>query len=189
MIFKVNNSDITDGLLSFVKNDLVFNYPTNAELFNTPLDMIFGPQVAHYSCLGSYDNPPTWLEITFGNRYIIPSYYSMQGRISQYDGYYLRTWILEGKTQNGKWIKLDAQENNPFSYGSFKTFPIGINIPIKSLKINMTGTDSYGKWWICMRHFDIYGCLISTREYLRTCKQNCKHHHSFFVFIILLLVK
>ena len=119
MIFKVNNNDITDGLLALVKKDVRFKYSPNAALFNTPLDMIIGPQVQHDSCVGSFTDPPTWLEISFGNRYIIPSYYSMQGRINaNIDNYYLRTWELEGKTKSGKWIKLHNQTNNPFSYGS-----------------------------------------------------------------------
>ena len=187
MIFKVNNNDLADGLLALVKKDVKFKYSPNAGLYDTPLDMIIGPQVQHDSCVGSFYNPPTWLEVSFGRRFIIPSYYSMQGRInSKINGHYLRTWELEGKTKSGKWIKLHNQTNNPFSYGSIKTFAIGSNVPIKSLRINMTGSDSYDKWWICMGHFDVYGHMISASEYIRTCRQNAYCHSSIHIFVLTL---
>ena len=188
MIFKVNNSNLTDGLLALVKKDVKFTYSSNSAIYGSSLDVMIGAQTQSDSCVGSHTVPPTWLEISFGNRYIIPSYYSMQGRISsQYNGDYLQSWELEGKTRNRKWIKLDNQENNPFSFGSFKTFPIGSNVPIKSLRINMTEADNAGGWWICLGHFDVYGHLMSANEYLKTCNMNHHHHYFSFYFTIALL--
>ena len=188
MVFKLNNSDLYDGLLSYIKKDVSFKYPKTSNLFDSPLDMIIGPQVQHNACVGNYNRAPSWLEISFGNRYIIPYYYSMQGRIcTNYNNNYLKSWELEGKMKNGKWVKLHNQTNNPFSFGSFKTFPIESNVPIKSLRINMTDKETGGTWWICMGHFDVYGCVISSRELLMTCRQLCNRHNLFYYYNIIML--
>ena len=185
MIARTNNTNLTNGLLSHIKGKLVFKHTGN--VYADSVDDIFGPDVAHDACIGSFDNPPTWFEISFGDRYIIPTYYSMRGRISTINGYYLRSWVFEGKTKKGEWIKLHEQENNQFSYGSVKSFPIETTKLIKAFRISMTGTDSSGKWWICLSHIEVYGMLVNKGYNMCTNRQRryyINNHIFFFIAII-----
>ena len=182
MIIKENYSDISDGILSHIKKDIKFKYSETSRIFDTPLEKLIGPQEYHDSCVGDQTKHPTWLEISYGNKYIIPSYYTMQGRINENHCYnQLRSWDFEGKTESGKWVKLHNETNNPFSCKQIKSFPIERKEPIKAVRINLTNSDGSDQWWICIGHIDIYGYTINKLQ--KTCKQ--RNYHTKFSFCII----
>ena len=188
MIIKENYNNISDGLLSYVKRNVKFKYSETSQLLSTALEKIIGPQQQHDSCVGDFNKHPTWLEISYGNKYIIPSYYTMQGRINEAHCFnQLRSWDLEGKTKDNKWILLKKHLNDSFALKMVKTFPIGSKEPIKAIRINMTEADDINQWWICIGHIDIYGYMISSYELYRTCKRISHHHAKFSYFILYLL--
>ena len=104
---------------------------------------------------------PSYIEITFENRFIHPNFYFIEGR-RYTDAYMLKSWEFEGKLVNGEWKRLHSQINKAFSSYERRIFHIITNEVFTGFRINMTDKDTSGNWNLCIGQFEVFGTIFNS---------------------------
>jgi hypothetical protein len=118
----------------------------------------------HFACLisggGISDDPNSWICIDFKNYRIKPTHFSIRSR-TDYDYHHLRSWNLEGLTDDGKWVRLDCRTGNTelAGAGAVRTFSIGNVCEVRSLRLQQTALNSSGNNYLILKSIEFFGEL------------------------------
>ena len=183
---KRNTASIYDGCLNYLKESLSSRFAGNQSWTEGSIKSLVGNPQPVNAVNTPYTASPVYIEIFFGNNYILPSAYSLMGRrISKYDNSYLKSWNFYGRNKNGHWVLLHSQVNKPFYFAEERTFQIQAKESYNGFKIEMTDKDTYGYWGLCLGQvevfLDIYQSVFNTKQC--SCSKS-----SFHYFIILCLI-
>ena len=190
IISKRNTSNIYDGCLAYLKNDLTAELPEGQSLINNGLEGLVGSETQYNVHNNPYDKPPSYFEIYFGDKYIVPTAYSLMGRREpSVKDHYLKSWNFSGKDERGNWILLHKEKDNPFSFAEIRTFRLKQHKSFNAFKIEMTDTDSKGMWALCLGQIDVFGDIYSKPvlffRYCQCTKQRSLNHlYLLFCFIV-----
>ena len=136
-----------------------------------------------------YNDPPSYFEIYFGDKYIVPTAYSLMGRRDEkYKSHYLKSWNFSGRDETGKWIYLHDKTNEPFSQAEERTFRLNRYKSFNAFKIEMTDCDTFGRWALCLGQIEVFGDIYSKPvvflKYFQCTKQrNIRNFIALFIFI------
>ena len=161
IVSKRDQTDIYSGCLSYLRNDVSAELPENQNWFqSSDFKNLVGTKQVYNVHNYPYDKPPAYFEISFGNKYIFPTSYSLQGR--RLDEYHLlKGWNFFGKNIHNQWVLLSSFSNNAFSHKGIKTFDLNVNESYKGFKIQMTQPNSYGEWALCLGQIEVFGDIYS----------------------------
>jgi hypothetical protein len=111
-------------------------------------------------CFATKDEPNSWICIEFKNHRIKPTHYSIRSRT---DGHttHLRSWNLEGLTDEGKWVRLDCRTGNTDlgGAGAVRTFSIGSVYEVRSVRLQQTGVNSSNNNHLILKSIEFFGEL------------------------------
>jgi hypothetical protein len=106
------------------------------------------------------NEPNSWICIEFKNHRIKPTHYSIRSRTDG-DVHHLRSWNLEGLTDDGKWVRLDCRTWNTDLAGAgvVRTFSIGSVCEVRSVRLQQTGLNSSNNNNLVLKSIEFFGEL------------------------------
>jgi hypothetical protein len=106
------------------------------------------------------DEPNSWICIEFKNHRIKPTHYSIRSRTGG-DTFHLRSWNLEGLTDDGKWVRLDCRTDNTdlTGAGAVRTFSIESVCEVRSVRLQQTGANSSNDNHLILKSIEFFGEL------------------------------
>ena len=153
-----DTSNIFSGCLSYLKSNLTAKLYENQTLISEGIKGIVGSETQYNVHNNPYNKAPAYIEIHFGNKYIVPTAYSLMGRRdSRFLHSYLKSWNFSGKDTSGKWILLHNETNKAFSFAENRTFPLKSSETFSAFKIQMTDKNTDGSWAICLGQIEVFG--------------------------------
>ena len=186
---KLDITNIFDGCLNVLRNELTSKLPEGKQWTqNAGIKALVGSAVEHdvypYPFI---DDTSMWFEIYFGNKWILPFAYSLMGRRA-YNGDFLKSWNFSGLNRNNKWVLLHNETNKPFYQNENRTFLLKGNEAYKGFKIEMTESNSDGKWSLCLGQIDVFGNIYRSYFIPKNGVFECTTMKHFFVnnFILFL---
>lgn len=162
-----------DGIINYLKNksnnkieneidftsssifcNIKVNYPINVSLFNDEKNRFI-----------SNDEPNSWINLYFKNNQVIPTKYTIKTGNQNYMGSrHLKSWVLEGSTDNQNYEILDEENNCSYlnNSGAVYTFTIKNQTSKKyrSIRIKSTGIDWGNSNYLIIDSMEIFGKLI-----------------------------
>jgi hypothetical protein len=101
-----------------------------------------------------------WICYDFKNRRVRPTHYS----INSWGDYFLRSWVVEGSSDNAKWTELDGHEADPemcanHRIGTF-AIPIFPDVDYQFIRLRQTGKNADGHDYLIITGFELFGYLI-----------------------------
>ena len=170
---KRDSSDIYDGCLNYLKENLTAYFSDDVEWFGVGIKGLVGSSKQYNTHNHYTEHSYISLTILFGDNYIFPVAYSLMGRRDPtYKYNYLKGWTFSGRNKNGVWKNLSSYSNKPFSFGEKRTFLINAHESFNAFKLQMTEKDTDDKWYICIGQIDVYGDIYSTSKYYPS--RNCR---------------
>ena len=161
VVSKRNTSNIYDGCLSYLRENVNATLPKNQHWFeSTEFKNIIGTKEIFNVHNEPFDESPAYFEISFGKRYIFPIAYSIQGRRFN-SMHLLKGWDFFGKNVYDIWVPLSSFSNSLLKQNVIKTVPLNVNESYKEFKIQMTEPDSTGKWALCLGQIEIFGDIYA----------------------------
>jgi hypothetical protein len=119
------------------------------------------------SIFHSSNEANAWICYDFKDRRIKVIHYSIRARCD-YDGYYLRSWTLEGSKDGLSWVKIDDRTNDTsLNYlGVISTFSISSDFQneFRMIRLRMTGKDSSGTNHIVVSAIEFFGVLKELKQ-------------------------
>ena len=183
-------SDIYNGCLSFLRTELTSVLPPNEAWSTGNIQSIVGNPTPVNAHNDPYKNPPGFIEIYFGTKYIFPFAYSLMGR--RYDGGRLKSWEFYGRNKNNQWILLHKEDNNPLFRSEERTYQIKAKESFNGFKIYMTESNDDGNWALCLGQIEVFGDVYPTSCYFSTkinsCKSKLNTHSLSYQYIIVLFI-
>jgi hypothetical protein len=107
----------------------------------------------------------SWICYDFKNMRINLSHYS--SRTSRnYNGFHLRSWILEGSIDCESWVELDRHENDQSlnSQGAIATFNVSSSTDYRYIRLRQIGTNSGGSHPLQLHAIELLGLLKTVRH-------------------------
>ena len=190
VIAKLNNKDIYDGCLSYLKDEITDEIPEGHNWVTSSIKNLIGTRTPINEHVEPFSSPPSYFKIYFGNFHIKPISYSLMGRRTQYKSNYLQSWDFYGRNQDNEWILLNSHYHETFSFEEERCFSLEGSDFYNGFMLKMTEPDSDGKWALCIGQIEVHGyiykflpsfhhktSLICNRELLKIIL------HSIFVLI------
>ena len=116
----------------------------------------------------SQDQPNNWLCFDFKHWRIIPTDYTIKSYNVTQNYRSLKSWAIEGSSDNLSWIPIDTQENCAYLNGSLLTHTFHIekqqNKEFRYIRIRSTGPCWTGEHYLNIGRFELYGKLIQQVE-------------------------
>ena len=194
MIDKTFKGDFYDGSLKELKEELIMDVPPGKTWYEGGGKGLIGNPTGLYDQYPTpHIAPPSYIEISFPNKYIHPTHYFLEGRRTSEWGNFLKSWEFEGKSINGEWKILHSQTDKVFSMSEKRFYPIHSEDVFIGFRINMTGKDSIEWWALCLGQIEIFGNIYesipSFTHHFAKCHTifNCFHIIYFIFFYIFLL--
>ena len=158
MIDRTGNSSVFSGCFSFLKPNISFSVPTGREWFGDPMNLVGkNPPIYTYLINGGL---PQWFSISFPGKFIHPTSYGLLGRISG-SGNNLKTWTFDGLTSDNEW-KILQEENSELIEGETRIIPVLSNEVFISFRINMTGPNNGGNYFLNLGQIEVFGYIYDT---------------------------
>jgi hypothetical protein len=112
------------------------------------------------NCFATNNEPNSWICIEFKNHRIKPTHYSIRSRIDG-DWHHLRSWNLEGLTDDGKWVRLDCRTGTTdlAGAGAVRTFSIGSVCEVRSVRLQQPGANSSNGNHLVLKSIEFFGEL------------------------------
>ena len=187
LINKTDNTTLNNGCLSYLKNHITFGLPQNLAWADNPQKLI-SYSSNHHVRNDPYSQPPSWISFGLGGYLIRPTSYSLEGR-RQSSAYLLQSWELLGKTTKNEWKRLHYEDNLVIRRTVVMNFQISSNEYFSEFRVNMTNTDSGGKWALCIGQIEIFGYIShSLTSIIPMCESHRLKHNLFHFHISTLLV-
>lgn len=184
-------SDIYNGCLTFLKTELTSALPPGQSWTTGNIQSIVGNPTIVNAHNNPINNPPGYIEIYFGSKYIFPSAYSLMGRRFEDHGH-LKSWEFHGKNKNNQWILLHKEENRPLNQSEERTYLIKAKESFKGLRISMTETNIDGNWALCLGQIEVFGDVYPTSYYftpkIKSCISKYSTHSLLYQYIIIISI-
>ena len=184
---KLNTTNIFDGCLNVLRNELTSKLPDGKNWTEEiGIKGIVGSIEEHNQHPTPWhEKSPTWIEIYIGNKWILPSAYSLMGR-RVFDVGFLKGWNFFGLNRNNDWILLHNESNKQFEKYEIRTYLLKGCEPYKGFKIEMTEPNSEGCWALCLGQIDVFGNIYRSIYIPNNGVFKCtmKHLQSNFLIIL-----
>ena len=186
MIDKTYKGNYYDGCLKELKEELNMSVPPGKTWYGgDPKGLIGNPTGIFNQHPNPYDEPPSYIEITFQNKYIHPTHYFLEGRRYSDSDHFLRSWEFEGKTIDGGWKILHSQTNKVFSRNETRIYSLKFHEVFIGFRLNMTEEDSSNKWALCPGQIEVFGMLFNTIPiFYDFCSHNMNIDQSFYLTFV-----
>lgn len=104
---------------------------------------------------GNYNN--SWVNFRLDSGKLLCNRYSIKSRTD--NGYFLRSWKLQGSDDGSTWVDLDVQTNNTTvnSPTTWLTLPVTATVGYSIFRLINTGNDSNGYNYLCLGEVELYG--------------------------------
>ena len=158
-IYKLNPHNLFDGCLYFLRNQIKYSKDSTSRWSSAPIENIVNSVANHNSYVCNDNTFKPNLTLDLNGAHVVPVSYSLMGRRGGDDDYYLKSWELKGRKQNGKWVLLHSQSNNPFSFASTKNFTLRSINSYNAFKIAMTDKTQGGNGCLNIGHIEIFGII------------------------------
>ena len=155
---KLDTTNIFDGCLNVLRKELTTKLPEGKTWLNGIgiKGLVGSVEVYNEHPAPWKEKSPTWIEIYFGNKWILPFAYSLMGR-RIYNGNLLKSWDFSGLNRNNEWVLLHSETNKQFYQNENRTYFLKGNEAYKGFKIEMTGPDLNNMWALCLGQIDVFG--------------------------------
>ena len=173
-IYKLNPHNLFDGCLFFLRDQIKYSKDSTSRWSQQPIKNIVSSVANHNSYVCNDNTYKPNLTLDLNGVYVAPASYSLMGRRCGEDNYYLQSWELLGRKQNGKWVLLHSQSNNPFSFASTKNFTLRSIISFNAFKIAMTDKTKGGNGCLNIGHIEIFGIISNVPLILSVINKNKK---------------
>ena len=190
-IAKLNNKDIFDGCLPYLRSELIGELPPGRK-WNTGSDNgiinLVGCKEAVNEHNFPYDNPPSYYKIYFGNHLIRPISYSLLGRRTHID-HQLKGWNFYGRSINYEWVLLSSLSNSDLSQNELRTYELNTTSMFNGFMIEMTHPGTKNNWVLTIGQIDVHGYIYDYIPKSNNCITQTYHFllmNVFFLFIILI---
>jgi hypothetical protein len=109
----------------------------------------------------SQNAPGQWMSYDFKDMRVAVTHYILRSNDNGTGGHHLRSWVIEGSEDGGKWIELDERENEgslngPRAIGSFEVRTV---IESRFIRLRATGPSWDGSNYVYLQAFDVFGGL------------------------------
>ena len=108
-------------------------------------------------CFISLNEAGSWILVDFGNKFLIPSAYSIGG-IASTDSYQPQNWALE-VLHNEEWFTIDRQKDSPLTQGECRIIQINNEYPGHIFRLRQMGKNSSGSMFLALSTFELFGKL------------------------------
>jgi hypothetical protein len=103
-----------------------------------------------------------WIEWNFKASEIEPTHYSIRTHNSKTRSSHLQNWVIEGRNEAEKWIKLDERRNDSQlnGPGRIATFEIVNRFRVRILRLRQIGLNHKGSPTLALAGFELFGDLF-----------------------------
>ena len=156
---KIDTSNIFDGCLSLIRNEITDKIPEGKKWVNEELGiraLIGTKEEINQHTVPYVNKSPTWYEIYTGSKWILPSAYSLMGRRA-HNNSHLKGWNFSGLNKDNAWILLHNESNKRFYRYENRTYILKGNEAYRAFRIEMTEPDSVNEWALCIGQIEVFG--------------------------------
>jgi hypothetical protein len=109
----------------------------------------------------SQDSAGRWVSYDFIEMRVAVTHYILRSNSDSAGGRHLRSWVIEGSEDGGKWIEMDRRENDGSLNGakSIGSFEVRNVIECRYVRIRPTGPNWQGNNQLYFQAFDLFGGL------------------------------
>jgi hypothetical protein len=102
-----------------------------------------------------------WMGYDFKDMRIAVTHYILRSNGDSAGGRHLRSWVIEGSEDGGKWVEVDRRENDGSLNGSksIGSFQVRNVIECRYVRIRPTGPNWQGNNHLYFQAFDLFGGL------------------------------
>jgi hypothetical protein len=120
---------------------------------------------ANQTCGHTTNEANSWIGYDFKTMRIKPTHYSLRSR-RDVNGYYMRSWTVEGSIDGQSWIELDRRENTTglIGLGANVTFSISKLFEIQMIRVRQLDTNTSGDHWFCINAIEIFGIILERKQ-------------------------
>jgi hypothetical protein len=114
-------------------------------------------------CWTSQNVPNSWLQFDFGSRQVAVTGYFIKTYPCVRNFSHLRSWVLEGCGPSGKWIELDARQDNHELNGKSRTaiFTCSVNAYASQIRLRQTGPNHHGDNYLILTNVEFFGDVVT----------------------------
>jgi hypothetical protein len=111
------------------------------------------------SFFNSKGEPNQWLRYDFKDRRIELTDYSIAAHA---DGWFMRSWIVEGSEDGLSWVPLDERTNNDDADSNhpIATFSVGHRMRCRFIRLRQTGKNARNNDSLILHGFEVFGSVI-----------------------------
>ena len=188
MIAKPLKGNFYDGCFNEMKQELIMSVPPEKSWYSGDGKGLIGNPTGIFNQYPDpYTSPPSYIEITFQNKYIHPTHYFLEGR--RYSGNnLLKSWEFEGKTIDDKWKILHNETNKVFVQGERRVYQLFTDDIFIGFRLNMTDLDSNNAWALCPGQIELFGNIYNSIPTPNDDHMKCETHYKYYHFSLTLLI-
>jgi len=110
------------------------------------------------TCFCTNDSNGSWVMFTFKSYTILLTHYAIRAR-GDYDGYHLRTWVLEGSSDGQNWNQLLSHQSDSTlsGIGGIGKWKVNTQNYFAQIRIRITGPNSYDRHHLVLQSIEFYG--------------------------------
>ena len=193
IVSRRDTSNIFSGCLAYLRDDLTAKLPEGENFYeNLGIEYIVGTKEIYNAINVPYSKGPSFFEISFGNKYIFPTAYSLMGRRTpQWKNHYLKSWNFFGRDETNSWILLHSVSNDPFTFAENRTYQINQRRSFNGFKIEMIDANTDGQWALCLGQIEVFGDIYNKAYNKYKCTKQITRRDMIILysFIITLITK
>jgi hypothetical protein len=116
-------------------------------------------QTASHFC--SSDAADQWLCYDFKDQRVAVTHYILRSNGNGPNWYHLRSWVVEGSSDNSNWLELDCRKDDSHLNGenAVWSFEVRNVVECQFIRIRPTGPTWHGDHYLYIRAFDVFGGL------------------------------
>jgi hypothetical protein len=105
------------------------------------------------------NKPNQWLKYDFKDRRVKVTNYSIAAHTN---GYFLRTWVIEGSNEGQEWTPIDSRASNTDADADhpIATFAVAESEPYRFIRLRQTGRCAHANDYLVLLGFEVFGLLI-----------------------------
>ena len=190
VIAKLNNSNIYDGCLTYLRSELVGELPEGQRWETNSANGItnlIGCEESINEHNVPYNLPPSYYKIYFGNHFIKPTSYTLMGRRAA-TGNYLKGWNFFGLNIKKEWVLLSSYSNSLLQPKELRTIDIDNHGPFIGFMLKMTEPEASNTWALTIGQMEVHGYIYDAIPKIKYCTNisiNLRIFKSFLFIMIL----
>lgn len=110
------------------------------------------------------DKPDCWICFEFKENFVNLTHYQIRSYCSEPGYVHPKTWVIEGSSDNNKWVIIDSQTNCSYLNGNNVSHIFAVSnktsMKFRYIRMRQTGTNWRGDNFFSMNSFELYGKLF-----------------------------